>query len=86
MGAGKKQNNDRRFSGPGPRPDNRKHRQEEAQERQTGWESLTPQQQLASLDTRLGKGVGAVKQRARIEASMQATPRPKKGEKVSKEA
>ena len=28
---------------------------------------LTPEQQLASLDERLGKGIGAKKQRARIQ-------------------
>lgn len=32
------------------------------------WQEMTPAQQLADLDFRLGKGVGAVKQRARIAA------------------
>ena len=31
------------------------------------WAKLTPEQQLASLDERLGKGIGAKKQRARIQ-------------------
>lgn len=38
-----------------------------AEERVAEWRKLTPQQQLEELDRRLGKGVGAVKQRARIQ-------------------
>lgn len=37
-------------------------------ERLEKWRKLTPQEQLADLDRRLGPGVGAVKQRARIAA------------------
>lgn len=39
----------------------------EAVERDTAWRKLSPVQQLADLDRRLGKGVGAVKQRARLQ-------------------
>ena len=39
----------------------------EAKERNEAWAKLTPEQQLASLDERLGKGIGAKKQRARIQ-------------------
>ena len=35
--------------------------------RNEAWAKLTPEQQLASLDERLGKGIGAKKQRARIQ-------------------
>ena len=42
-------------------------RQSEALERQKVWSNMTPQQQLNDLDSRLGKGVGAVKQRKRIQ-------------------
>ena len=42
-------------------------RQSEALERQKVWDNMTPQQKLDSLDQRLGKGVGAVKQRKRIQ-------------------
>ena len=42
-------------------------RQSEALERQKVWGVMTPQQQLEDLDRRLGKGVGAIKQRARLQ-------------------
>lgn len=41
-----------------------KHR--EALERAEAWQQLTPKEQLASLDARLGKGQGATRQRAKI--------------------
>ena len=40
---------------------------QEAIERNKAWAQLTPKQQLEDLDRRLGKGVGAKKQRARIQ-------------------
>ena len=39
----------------------------EAKVRNEAWAKLTPEQQLASLDERLGKGIGAKKQRAKIQ-------------------
>ena len=39
----------------------------EAKVRNEAWAKLTPEQQLESLDNRLGKGVGAKKQRAKIQ-------------------
>ena len=39
----------------------------EAIVRNEAWAKLTPEQQLADLDERLGKDVGAKKQRARIQ-------------------
>jgi len=41
-------------------------RESEAVERQSHWGGLSLAEQLKQLDARLGKGVGAVKQRARI--------------------
>jgi hypothetical protein len=38
----------------------------EAVARQEEWANLSPAEQLAELDRRLGKGIGAKKQRARI--------------------
>ena len=42
-------------------------RQSEASERQKVWSNMTLQQQLNDLDSRLGKGIGAIKQRKRIQ-------------------
>ena len=44
-----------------------KDKQKEAIERNETWAKLTYEQQLADLDRRLGKGIGAKKQRARIQ-------------------
>jgi hypothetical protein len=48
------------------RLDRRSVRRIEAEGRQEEYTKLTPAQQIALLDARLGKDVGAVKQRARI--------------------
>ena len=42
-------------------------KQKEAIERNETWAKLTYEQQLADLDRRLGKDIGAKKQRARIQ-------------------
>ena len=42
-------------------------KQTEAVVRNEAWAKLTYEQQLADLDRRLGKGIGAKKQRARIQ-------------------
>jgi len=49
----------------------------EANTRNAAWKKLTHSEQLADLDRRLGKGLGAVKQRARIAAAKNAPPEPK---------
>lgn len=67
MGINGKQNGARKFSGGGLRPDLRVLRQKEAQERQGERDSLGPKEQLTQLDQKLGKGVGAKKERARLE-------------------
>lgn len=41
-------------------------RQKEAEARNGAWALLSPEKKLEQLDARLGAGVGAVKQRARI--------------------
>jgi hypothetical protein len=45
----------------------RAERRAAAEERQEEWGTLTPKQQLKALDGRLGEGIGAKKQRARIQ-------------------
>ena len=42
-------------------------KKQEAFDRNKAWAQLTPEQQLEDLDRRLGKGVGAKKQRTRIQ-------------------
>ena len=42
-------------------------KQTEEAVRNEAWAKLTPEQQIADLDRRLGKGIGAKKQRARIQ-------------------
>ena len=42
-------------------------KQREAIERNEHWAQLTPEQQLSDLDIRLGKDIGAKKQRAKIQ-------------------
>lgn len=47
-------------------PDRTEIRRKEARERLEEWQNKTPQQQLNALDNRLGKGLGAAKQRTRL--------------------
>lgn len=48
------------------RGDRKEIRQKEADERQAEYDKLTPKQKLAKLDQKLGKGVGAKKQREKL--------------------
>lgn len=57
----------------------REERRKDAEQRNTAWNNLTPQQQLAALDSRLGAGQGAQKQRAKIEKLLRKTKQ--KGDK-----
>ena len=57
-----------KYTKSGPRMDKWLKKRAEATIRQMDWEALTPTQQLDDLDERLGKGIGAVKQRLRIKA------------------
>ena len=64
----KKRNNNRRNSGiKGIRPDMHEIKVSDASERLIAWQNLSPQEQLNVLDARLGKDIGAKKQRARIQ-------------------
>ena len=50
----------------------RKERQEEASVRTVARSKLSDVQQLAELDIREGKGIGAVKERARLQTRIEA--------------
>ena len=62
----------------------RSQRKDEAEKRNQVWKQLTPKQQLALLDTRLGKGIGATKQRKRLQAQIQS-PKPRRENKTREE-
>jgi hypothetical protein len=47
-------------------PQSKEQRRKTAEEIQTAWGALSPEEQLKHLDRRLGRGVGAQKQRAKI--------------------
>jgi len=57
---------------------NKRARQEDAIEREAARAELTPKQQIARLDKRLGVGEGAEKERARLEAMISAAKPAKK--------
>lgn len=79
-----KTNNERRFEGGGPRPDNNEIKRKEAILRQNEWEKLSPEQQLKALDSRPGE---SKRQRERLTTLIekkkhQPKPAPKGAEPV----
>ena len=68
----------------------RADRRKEAEIRNESWKLLSLQQQLESIDLRLGKGIGAKKQRVRIQykidhpqvALQRETKKKKRGKNV----
>lgn len=59
---------------PGGRYGQRKEqRRQECAERQAYRDGLSPQEQLDRLNTRLGEGIGAQKERARLHAQIRAS-------------
>jgi hypothetical protein len=66
------------------RADFQQQRQEEAIERQELSGAMTPEQRLKALDERLGVGVGAVRERARLQAKLGPKAEPKAPKKVKK--
>lgn len=82
-----KSDNTRRFpDAKSPRPDHYALRVKEAEERNSAWSKLSPKEQLTRLDQVLGKGVGATRQRARIQALLSAPKRADSGPTVKPEA
>ena len=71
LGSGK-QNKARRWTGGGPRPDLNATKRSEAVERNEALSALSAQKKLSELDRRLGKGVGAKRQRARVARAAKA--------------
>lgn len=64
-----KDNSRRKFPGErGPRPDRAQAKRNDAAARLESWKALGPVGQLRALDDRVGKGVGAIRQRSRLAA------------------
>ncbi len=61
-----------------PRHEYKKILRKEAEERKAAWDAYTPEQQLRMLDERLGEGVGAKKQRAKLLAKIEEAEKSKK--------
>lgn len=65
----------------------REARRESAKERQEHWDKLSLEQRISSLDSRLGDGQGATRQRARLAKQIEkrnAKPEPKPKTEQSK--
>lgn len=60
----------------------RKERQLDAIDAQAERDKLSPESQLNVLDARLGVGIGAVKERARLHKQMKGKRKPKAAEKL----
>jgi hypothetical protein len=63
-----KRKNHRVYPGAKHRPDLAQTRKDEAKERQAAYDNLSAQEKLNVLDGRLGKGVGATRQREKLNA------------------
>tara|TARA_R110001592_G_scaffold20195_5_gene82152 strand:- start:871 stop:1095 length:225 start_codon:yes stop_codon:yes gene_type:complete len=61
-------------------------RKNEAYDRNKYWASLSPQDQLQSLNNRLGEDLGAIKQRKKIQSLINNPKKEKQLKKVVKNA
>lgn len=52
------------------RPDRSESRKQNADASNQTWRAMSPKDQLAELDKRLGRGMGAAKQRARLQQAL----------------
>lgn len=55
-------------------PERREKRHEDALRRNRDWKSRTPEEKIRILDNRLGEGLGAKKQRAKLLAQIKDKP------------
>lgn len=79
----KKENNNRKFpDGTRPRPDLSDLKRREAKDRQDAYDGLSIEQKLAALDTKLGAGEGAKRQRARLATLLEKKNAPASSEVV----
>lgn len=82
-------NNDRRYPGESNRcrPDGASMRRREAEERQEAYNKLSAQEKIDRLNMKFGDGVGAKKERARLQKSpVQATVLAKDAKGLSDDA
>lgn len=79
----KKENNRRLYTGKQPKH-KAKFRIQEAQERQEAYNNLSIEERIALLDRRLGKDVGAKKQRARLAKQLSQRNQPIEPKKTEK--
>lgn len=61
-----KDNSKRKFKGSGPRPDRADTKRAEAADRKEAYDQLSVKRKLEELDRRLGRNIGARRQRARL--------------------
>lgn len=64
------------------RKDRKVIRKQAADERAEHWNALSPAKQLSELDRRLGVGIGATRQRARLSAALEPVEAKKKKKKL----
>lgn len=75
---GPKLNNRRVYPDVNHQPNHKaKFRVDKAKERQAAYDNLTIQQKIDRLDSKLGKGVGAARQRARLAQQLEEQSKPK---------
>jgi hypothetical protein len=75
---GPKLNNRRIYPDANHQPNHKaKFRVDEAKQRQADYDTLTVAQKIEVLDLKLGKGVGVVKQRARLARLQERVNKPK---------
>jgi hypothetical protein len=73
-----KLDNNRKFSGGGPRPDKAKAKAIQANDRKAAYDGLSVEKKIEKLNQALGVNVGAKKQRAKLAAMLERNNAPLK--------